>query len=89
MDLLSMQFNNVKKLSRNITRAKANNVNVKAQLAASNHPCWSFTTVPSIHKKNNKWHMRYTKRKNKKYLKGKRISSSGYLTKFSTESELF
>ena len=89
MDLLSIQINNVKKLSRDATRTTANDVSIKAQLAASNHPCWYFVTVPGTSRKNNKWHIRCTKKKNKNDFNGKRIRSSRPFAKLSAEIELF
>ena len=83
-----MQLNNVKKWSRNVTRVTANDGNIKDQLAASNHPCLFFTTIPGTSRKNNKCIIRCTKRKNKNDFKGKRVSSSGHFAKLSAEIEL-
>ena len=89
MDLLAMQASKVLKLSRDTTRISADNLSIKAELAAINHPCWMLTSGPSILEKDAKFCIKITKRPTANSIKGKRIRSSGYRARLSAEMDLF
>ena len=84
-----MQANKVLILSRDATRMPTGDLNVKAELAATNHPCWVLTSGPSILETHNKCYIKINKRSTAKSVRGKRIESSGYRTRIEAEMDLF
>ena len=89
MDLLAMQASKVLKLSRDTTRMSTDNLNIKAELAATNHPCWILTSGLSTLEKDGKFYIKFTKRTTINSIRVKRIGSSGCRTRLSTEMDLF
>ena len=89
MDLLSTQASKVLKLSRDIKRTSTDDLNIKAELEATNHPCWILTSGPSVSEKDGEFHIKIAKRPTANSIKGKRIGSSGYRTRLAAEMDLF
>ena len=89
MDLLDMQASKVLKLLRDTTCISTHKLNIKAELAATNHPFWILISGPSILEKDGKLCIKITKRPTAKSIKGKRIGSSGYHTILAAEIDLF
>ena len=89
MDLLAIQASKVLKLSRDTTRISTDNLDIKAELAATNHPCWILTSGPSILEKDGKFYIKITKRPTANSIKGKRIGSSGHRTRLLAEIDFF
>ena len=88
MDILAIQDNKVLNFSRETTRASTENLNVKAELAATNHPCWILTSGLSIMEKDNKFYINITKRLTTDSVKSRRIGNSRSHTRIATDIDL-
>ena len=77
------------KISWDVYRIRDDNEGIKALLAASNEPCFELTSNLIIQMKNNIYCIYIWRRPDKKSIKGKLMNSLCYLSKKSTEMDLF